>query len=418
MDGHNQIKLDDGTKHDAIKRTSLVKIPPMFLLIHLKRFNNNSEKILKKIKLDKNLDLKFYFSEINNDNDSNYEIYAVIVHIGETISSGHYYVYVRNTYYYDRDQFIKFDDDKVTYSEENVMFEESSENCYILIYTKTSKRQEIFHEYIKYGNNEQLYNIKSENNKQSNNIILGNNERSNNITFGNNEQSNKNLKSKRKYDIIDLSEYYKNKSFVRKFQVKVNINKRRECHSYEYSTTCDKKVKTIDLVYEVINKYNLNKNNKELVDIMKCKLYLKIKNVFHKFLKNNEEIQEILYDIAMQGNIELGIVIVDDNFNGNMCFNFSEDSIPPFFYYYDFEINQLDIKKIIIELKEIIKQNYEIKIDELRMFFINIEEDRNKKDYEIKKIPIKDINYFKELQIHFKKEFIKIYIKLHSLIKD
>ena len=45
--------------------------------------------------------------------------------------------------------------------------------------------------------------------------------------------------------------------------------------------------------YEVINKYNLNKNNKELVDIMKCKLYLKIKNVFHKFLKNNEEIQEI-----------------------------------------------------------------------------------------------------------------------------
>ena len=52
------------------------------------------------------------------------------------------------------------------------------------------------------------------------------------------------------------------------------------------------------------------------------------------------------------------------------------------------------------------------------MFFINIEEDRNKKDYEIKKIPIKDINYFKELQIHFKKEFIKIYIKIHSLIKD
>ena len=395
-------------------------------MIQLKYYNKDN-KIFNKIRIAEKLDLKEFYSNENKD-DSEYEIYAVIVHKGESLKdvNAHYYVYVRNPYQ-DENLFIKFNDTTVTYASKNDLFDnfsdytieiddngnlaknikESKKTPYILIYTKISKREEIFKEYI-------IPRI----NEQSNNIILRNNERSNNIIFGNNEQSNKNLKSKRKYDIIDLSEYYKNKSFVRKFQVKVNINKRRECHSYEYSTTCDKKVKTIDLVYEVINKYNLNKNNKELVDIMKCKLYLKIKNVFHKFLKNNEEIQEILYDIAMQGNIELGIVIVDDNFNGNMCFNFSEDSIPPFFYYYDFQINQLDIKKIIIELKEIIKQNYEIKIDELRMFFINIEEDRNKKDYEIKKIPIKDINYFKELQIHFKKEIIKIYIKLHSLIKD
>jgi len=162
--------LDDGTECDAIKSTSLSKLPPI-LMIQLKRFcflENKNCKIMKRIEFEETLDLTNYFSCKETKNQLPlYDLYAVIVHKGDS-DSGHYYVYIKNTKDEVNNPFIKFDDRVVKYAtREEVFFEnfvknsieiekngffyrtqeESKNTPYILVYTDSSKKDYLFENY-------------------------------------------------------------------------------------------------------------------------------------------------------------------------------------------------------------------------------------------------------------------------------
>ena len=129
-------------------------------------------KIHKKIEFDQMLDLKNYYSKKDvdstpNHNVAQYEIYAIIVHEGE-IDLGHYYVFIKNFNNKIKHPYIKFNDSRVTYAtEQEVYHDYCSEKIieidksgkmiksekqfertpYIIIYTETSKRDDIFINY-------------------------------------------------------------------------------------------------------------------------------------------------------------------------------------------------------------------------------------------------------------------------------
>ena len=82
----------------AIKRYTLHKAPKV-LLINLKRFEfgKNSHKLSHLVRYPEYLNVAQYMSEENsNDQSLNYRLYAVLVHVGASMHSGHYFSYVRS----------------------------------------------------------------------------------------------------------------------------------------------------------------------------------------------------------------------------------------------------------------------------------------------------------------------------------
>lgn len=68
---------------------------PMILTIHLKRFNNYLMKINKFVKFSEKLELKQFTRDPKKP--LTYELFAVAVHQGSQMWSGHYYSYVKNS---------------------------------------------------------------------------------------------------------------------------------------------------------------------------------------------------------------------------------------------------------------------------------------------------------------------------------
>ncbi|CAF1036847.1 unnamed protein product [Didymodactylos carnosus] len=85
----------------ATKRYTLHKTPKI-LLINLKRFEfgKNSHKLSHLVRYSEHLNIYPYLSEETQQTikqqTSNYRLYAVLVHVGSSMHSGHYYAYVRS----------------------------------------------------------------------------------------------------------------------------------------------------------------------------------------------------------------------------------------------------------------------------------------------------------------------------------
>jgi ubiquitin carboxyl-terminal hydrolase 36/42 len=86
-----------GKLSDADKAMSIYRVPNI-LTIHLKRFHmspfGETTKINKHIEFPVQLDLAPYVSN-DDKTDSIYDLYAVLVHEGQTCNSGHYHAFVR-----------------------------------------------------------------------------------------------------------------------------------------------------------------------------------------------------------------------------------------------------------------------------------------------------------------------------------
>lgn len=100
---------------------------PMILTIHLKRFNNSLMKINKYVKFSDKLDMSPFMRD--QKHLLIYELYAVVVHQGSQMWSGHYYSYVKNS----NNLWYLMNDETVRLANvERVL----NENAYLLFYVK------------------------------------------------------------------------------------------------------------------------------------------------------------------------------------------------------------------------------------------------------------------------------------------
>ncbi|CAF1219630.1 unnamed protein product [Rotaria sordida] len=138
----------------ATKSYHLIKALPL-ITIHLKRFvydrrTNTTSKIKTFISYSALLDLTPYFDKKNHDSNtvnsqntsSIYELYAVIVHLGEETTSGHIYAYIRSP----DALWYKANDKTITPVDINQAL--TNKDAYMLFYSKVTEDKLVFNEII------------------------------------------------------------------------------------------------------------------------------------------------------------------------------------------------------------------------------------------------------------------------------
>ncbi|CAL0311817.1 unnamed protein product [Lupinus luteus] len=124
----------DGCKVEVtLEKQLLLDQTPSVAAFHLKRFKTDGnfvEKVDKHVDFPLELDLQLYsVSDHNSNKPMKYDLHAVVVHIGLSATSGHYFCYVRSA----PDIWHKLDDSLVTrVSAESVL----SQEAYILFYAQ------------------------------------------------------------------------------------------------------------------------------------------------------------------------------------------------------------------------------------------------------------------------------------------
>ncbi|CAK9173400.1 unnamed protein product [Ilex paraguariensis] len=117
----------------SVEKQLMLEHVPSVAAFHLKRFKNDGsfvEKIDKHVEFPLELDLLPYSSgSQNNDVGLKYDLYAVVVHIGFSSNSGHYFCFIRSS----PDVWYKFDDSKVVRVREDFVL---AQEAYILFYAK------------------------------------------------------------------------------------------------------------------------------------------------------------------------------------------------------------------------------------------------------------------------------------------
>ncbi|KAK9497330.1 hypothetical protein O3M35_004669 [Rhynocoris fuscipes] len=117
------------------------KTLPVVIVIHLKRFEHINGKRKKKsmyVSFPMELDMSRFTSNLRNqahlpsstNSDNRYTLYAVVVHVSDSLDTGHYLVYIRHT----KDTWYKCTDVKVVPAETSEVL--ASEG-YLLFYHKT-----------------------------------------------------------------------------------------------------------------------------------------------------------------------------------------------------------------------------------------------------------------------------------------
>jgi ubiquitin C-terminal hydrolase len=135
--GPNAYRCSKCEKRVTAKKQMLVHKCPPLLTIQLKRFHllNSAQKVNKKVKFDAILDMAPFMSSHNSSRVEplKYSLYAVIVHEGSSMSSGHYVCYAKagNGAWY------LFNDSQVQQVSEQTVLNQSA---YILMYESRDSR--------------------------------------------------------------------------------------------------------------------------------------------------------------------------------------------------------------------------------------------------------------------------------------
>jgi ubiquitin carboxyl-terminal hydrolase 7 len=152
MIGDNQYYCHGCRKNcDATKGISLLQLPDV-LNIYLKRYDDYGNKLKHFVEFEETLDMNNYLSQPNPHNV--YNLYAIIVHTGSSMS-GHYYSYIKLN-----DQWYEFNDSRVTLLEDEEWKQAfggkgSSGTAYMLMY-KSQKPSEKFKELDDMSTSEEL----------------------------------------------------------------------------------------------------------------------------------------------------------------------------------------------------------------------------------------------------------------------
>ncbi|EXB99718.1 Ubiquitin carboxyl-terminal hydrolase 21 [Morus notabilis] len=117
----------------AVEKQLMVDQAPSVAVFHLKRFKADGsfvEKIDKHVDFSLELDLQSYSTSTSGDNAGlMYDLYGIIVHVGFSSASGHYFSFIRSS----PDTWYRLDDSRVTRVREEYVL---SQNAYILFYVK------------------------------------------------------------------------------------------------------------------------------------------------------------------------------------------------------------------------------------------------------------------------------------------
>lgn len=131
LSGENEYKCPKCKKKCPAKKRFTVFKPPNVATIQLKRFEYNrifGGKITKHITFPEILNLRPYMSEPNGETVL-YKLNSIIVHLGGSCNSGHYYAYVRSS----RDTWFVMDDSRVGSVGLNHVL---NQNAYVLFYQR------------------------------------------------------------------------------------------------------------------------------------------------------------------------------------------------------------------------------------------------------------------------------------------
>ncbi|CAK8540369.1 unnamed protein product [Lathyrus sativus] len=128
-----KLKCESCNEEVSMEKQLMLNQTPSIAALHLKRFKTDGffvEKIDKHIDFPLELDLRPY-TILNEKNNVplKYDLYAVVVHIGFSSDSGHYFCFVRTA----PDTWHKLDDSKVTKVSEKTVL---SQEAYILFYAR------------------------------------------------------------------------------------------------------------------------------------------------------------------------------------------------------------------------------------------------------------------------------------------
>ncbi|KAI4303322.1 hypothetical protein MLD38_038968 [Melastoma candidum] len=116
----------------SMEKQLLLDKAPSVAALHLKRFKNDGylvEKIDKHVEFPLELDLQPYISCSSKDLDLKYQLYAIVVHVGRSPTSGHYFSFVRSS----PETWFRFDDSEVCRVQEEFVL---SQGAYILYYAR------------------------------------------------------------------------------------------------------------------------------------------------------------------------------------------------------------------------------------------------------------------------------------------
>ncbi|XP_019422736.1 PREDICTED: ubiquitin carboxyl-terminal hydrolase 20-like isoform X2 [Lupinus angustifolius] len=126
-------KCDGCKKEVSLEKQLLLDQTPSVAAFHLKRFKTDGtfvEKLDKHVDFPLELDLQPYsVSNQNSIEPMKYDLYAVVVHLGLSATSGHYYCYVRSA----PDVWHRLDDSQVTRVSADYVL---SQEAYILFYAQ------------------------------------------------------------------------------------------------------------------------------------------------------------------------------------------------------------------------------------------------------------------------------------------
>ncbi|KAL8552868.1 hypothetical protein ACS0TY_001517 [Phlomoides rotata] len=134
-DSDTQFTCEKCKEQVSVEKKLTFDQAPSVAVFHLKRFKNDGcfvQKIDKHVSFPLDLDMQpFTGSNEKSVTELKYVLYAVVVHIGLTSTSGHYYCFIRLS----PNMWCKFDDSKVVLVSEDFVL---SQDAYILFYAKES----------------------------------------------------------------------------------------------------------------------------------------------------------------------------------------------------------------------------------------------------------------------------------------
>ena len=133
LDKNNQYRCEKCSQFSQAQKQLTIFQSPYTLMIHLKRFNEFGKKINKPIQFPEKFKLNQFMSRRSekDEEEFGYDLYAVLVHEGHSIHSGHYFCFIKNSsgvWYEMNDQSVR------QVSKQTVL----NQHAYILFYHRSA----------------------------------------------------------------------------------------------------------------------------------------------------------------------------------------------------------------------------------------------------------------------------------------